>query len=262
MNSSSLSGLRVLITRPEPQHSAISSAIQDNGGIAIHFPLLKIERVENGDSVHVIKSKIENLDNYHILIFISSNAAQLGATWINNYWPQFPIDVQVIAVGPSTARMVSAELDCKVIHSESGASSEDVLSLDELKAVKDKKVAIFRGEGGRELLAETLSARGAAVEYIEVYTRADADNTSQQLASIIKDDQINALSVSSGESLNRLNKLLEETNVTLSGSKEVPIIVPSVRVAALAEQLGFSTVKIANGADVEATINALQELAN
>jgi uroporphyrinogen-III synthase len=35
-----------------------------------------------------------------------------------------------------------------------------------------KRVIIFRGEGGRELLGETLKQRGAAVEYVSCYRRA------------------------------------------------------------------------------------------
>ena len=66
-------------------------------------------------------------------------------------------------MGPSTARKVSIELDCGVVTSDAGASSEDILLLDELADISGSKVAIVRGIGGRELLAESLRQRGAEV---------------------------------------------------------------------------------------------------
>jgi len=257
-----LSGLRVLVTRPDPQHQATCSAIADKGGLPFHFPLIKIEALTSDDAIQSIKSKIEHLDNYHALIFISNNAAHYGASWINDYWPQFPVGIEVIAVGPSTSRKISAELDCTVVHSEQGASSEDILELDQLKEVAGKRIAIFRGIGGREMLAETLLARGAEVVYIEVYQRMAADNSSAELATMLLDESINVLSVTSSESLQRLLELINSSSLPADYIKETPLIVPSSRVAEIAEQLGFMTVKIAKGADVEATINALQELAN
>ena len=79
-----------------------------------------------------------------------------------------------------------------------------------------------------------------------------------ELKNLINTNSINVYSVTSGESLNRLYELI-------SGSKNllrIPLLVPSARVAELALQKGFAIVKNANGADVEASIKALQELAN
>ena len=107
---SSLSGINVLVTRPDPQHLTFCSAIKDLKGNAIHFPLIKVEAIDNDEKTKVVNSKIQNLDNFNILIFISTNAVQFGAERINNFWPQFPVGIDVIAVGPSTARKVCSAL--------------------------------------------------------------------------------------------------------------------------------------------------------
>ena len=260
--TSKLSDLRVLVTRPLHQHASLCSAIEDNGGEAKHFPLFAIEPVNEPILVQQIKTKVENLDNYQLIIFISTNAVKFGALWINDYWQRFPVGVGVLAMGPSTARKVSIELDCGVVTSDAGASSEDILLLDELADISGSKVAIVRGIGGRELLAESLRQRGAEVDYIEVYRRMPTQKSGEELATVLRQENINIFVVTSGESLARLDRLIKDTVQLAYTIRSIPIIVPSNRVAKDAAQLGYTKVKLALGADDEAIINALQEIAN
>tara|TARA_B110000438_G_scaffold62446_1_gene62855 strand:+ start:1141 stop:1941 length:801 start_codon:yes stop_codon:yes gene_type:complete len=260
--TSKLSDLRVLVTRPLHQHASLCSAIEDNGGEAKHFPLFAIEPVNEPILVQQIKTKVENLDNYQLIIFISTNAVKFGAPWINDYWQRFPVGVGVLAMGPSTARKVSIELDCGVVTSDAGASSEDILLLDELADISGSKVAIVRGIGGRELLAESLRQRGAGVDYIEVYRRMPTQKSGEELATVFRQENINIFVVTSGESLARLDRLIKDTVQLAHTIRSIPIIVPSNRVAKDAAQLGYTKVKLALGADDEAIINALQEIAN
>ena len=257
-----LSELRVLITRPHHQHASLCSAIEDHGGEAKHFPLFAIEAVSEPMLVQQIKTKVENLDNYQLVIFISTNAVKFGALWINDYWQQFPVGVGVLAMGPSTARKVSIELNCGVVNSDAGASSEDILLLDELMDISGGKVAIVRGVGGRELLAESLKQRGAEVDYIEVYRRMPTQKSGEELVNVLTQENINILVVTSGESLARLDWLIKDAAQRAHTIRSIPIIVPSNRVAKDAVQLGYTRVKLALGADDEAIINALQEIAN
>ena len=165
-------------------------------------------------------------------------------------------------MGPSTARKVSIELDCGVVTSDAGASSEDILLLDELADISGSKVAIVRGIGGRELLAESLRQRGAEVDYIEVYRRMPTQKSGEELATVLRQENINIFVVTSGESLARLDRLIKDTVQLAHSIRSIPIIVPSNRVAKDAVQLGYTRVKLALGADDEAIINALQEIAN
>ena len=49
--------------------------------------------------------------------------------------------------------------------------SEGLIALAALQNVARKNVLIIRGDGGRELIAEKLSDRGASVHYFESYRR-------------------------------------------------------------------------------------------
>ena len=168
MNSDSLAGLNVLVTRPSAQQKTYVDAIEARGGKAVSIPLIEINPLTEAAEIQQIRSIFQKLDSIDILIFVSANAAVYGAEWINDYWPQFPAEVSVIAVGPTTARSISSLLGCKVIRSDSGMTSEDLLELPVLNDVGEKRIGIVRGKGGRELLAETFRSRGAEVNYLEV----------------------------------------------------------------------------------------------
>ena len=256
----SLDALTVLVTRPEAQQRALNEAIAERGGNSVSFPLIDIQPIEDEAARNALRRKVENLDHYKLLIFVSTNAARFGGELIDSYWPQFPVGVQVLAVGPTTAAAVSTYLHCSVVSSPTGMASEDLLQLAELQDVADKKIALFRGEGGRELLAATLRERGARVDYFEVYRRCPVDYPGQALVNEINARGVNVVTAFSGESLSRLLQLAADPQ-TRRQLQAIPLLVPSQRVADLAAAEGFSSVYNANGATTEATIVALQEIA-
>ena len=136
-----------------------------------------------------------------------------------------------------------------------GLKSEPVLDVNQLK------IAIVRGLGGREFLANTLRSRGAEVDYFEVYRRNPTRHSAAQLFGVIQKSKINVVSITSGDSLENLNRLLLADKNPQQNWHGIPVIVPSERVLNLAQRFGFKNIRLASGADVESTIIALQELA-
>jgi len=261
MTRKSLSAYKVLVTRPVAQQKALVEAIEVQGGSAFSFPLIRIDPINETTQIRILKNQIQQLDNYHVLIFISTNAVQQGAQWVHNYWPQFPVSIAIIAAGPTTAELVKAEFNCQVIHSENGMTSEDLLTLDELneEQVKGKTIGIFRGIGGRELLASTLTGRGASVDYLEVYSRSAVKYRASELMELIRQKNINVLSITSGESLNLIVQQLGDNKAEFS---LLPLLVPSQRIANQAKENGFQQVINANGAGESSFIAALESLAD
>ena len=125
----SLAGLRVLITRPERQLEPITDTLRKLDGMVFHFSLIEIEKIKSATRIAVIKQKVERLQNYDKLIFVSSNAAKYGAEWIKRHWTKVPTECEIIAIGPSTAKIASDLLGCEVIFPQLGSSSEDLISL-------------------------------------------------------------------------------------------------------------------------------------
>ena len=196
MSEQTLSGITVLLTRPVEQSAPMASALRNLGANVCELPLIEIEEVTETQSCEKIKSKILDLDQYTAAIFISINAARIGMKWIDRYWPQLPSGLSAYTVGPGTAEVLK-EFDWPVFYPDTGVTSEDLLALPGMKNVDGQRVALFRGVGGRELLAETLRARGAQVDYLELYKRHTPDYSGDVMAGLIKEYGINAVLVSS-----------------------------------------------------------------
>ena len=257
MNQHSLSGLTVLITRPLNQADSLRRSIESAGAKTLSLPLIEINRLNDAQAIQELRNKVLQLDSYQSLIFVSNNAVSFGGEVINNYWPQFPIGIEVIAIGPTTAEAASEQLGCEVIQPSSGMTSEDILRLPALSNVSDKKIAIVRGQGGRELLADTLRERGAIVDYLEAYRRTPVDYTSVAFCNRLQKAAVNFLTVSSGESLDRLTHLLAANGKML---QQLKLLVPSERIGLQAKKAGYEHVKNASGADLLSFVSALGDL--
>lgn len=257
IDQASLQGLTVLVTRPEGQADSLARAIVAAGGKAIKLPLLGIQPISEPAAMDVLRELVQSLDRYDLLVFISTNAARHGIEWIDRYWPQFPAGVEVMAVGPATAAEL-APLGCPVQVSPSGMQSEDLLALPRLQQVRGQRIGLIRGAGGRELLAETLRARGAMVDYLEVYRRTEPAPEGDTAARIIAAGRVNAICVTSGQILDSLVHLVD---IRRTGVMAMPLVVPSERIRQRALSLGFEKVFTSDGATDGAMLATLDRVA-
>ena len=249
-----LLGQRVLVTRPQHQADNLCAQLEQLGAEPIRFPTLAIQAVDESDPG--LKQYFLNLDQYQAVIFISANAARLGYDWIDRYWPQLPIKVNWLAVGSATARtLLQLGLQSETI--EGAMDSEALLQHPHLQQLENCKLLICRGQGGREHLGQTLRERGAQVDYAELYQRQMPVYSQTEIESIIYKSSASAMFVSSGEALSNLVDLTRATDKPSSRLVETPLIVPSQRVAKLAEQYHFNHIRVAANATDEAMIQAL-----
>lgn len=118
-----------------------------------------------------------------------------------------------------------------------------MLSLAELQNVKGINILIFRGDSGRELLGDTLTSRGANVEYVTCYHRVKPEGNINALLAAKPD----ALCVSSSEALRNLWTLLKPGNKdTLITT---PLFVSHPRIAEAAHKLGWYPIITTTGGD-------------
>ena len=242
-----LSGRTVLVTRPAHQAAALVRTIQSAGGEAFVFPALEIEAVPVPD----LSAALARLAVADIVIFISPNAAQFGMAAIR----VLPAAIRIFAVGPGTARALQMQGVGGVVTPD-GQDSEALLALPQLQDVKDKRVVIVRGVGGRPLLAESLAARGAAVHYLECYRRVRPTADAAPLRARWQAGGIDAVTVTSAETLHNLAALLGESGAPLLAA--TPLFAPHEKIAEAARRFGIARVIATPGGDaglVEGLIN-------
>src|SRR5205085_11381286 len=138
------------------------------GGVAVRFPTLKII----GTNIKKVVLTIKKIKQYDFVIFISPNSVFNTAEAIHRIWcSHWPKETKVIATGPGTALALKQHnLPCDNCP-EKDFNDRGLLKLAALQNIKQKKILIIKGEGGRLYLAKSLKARGAQIENLNVYKR-------------------------------------------------------------------------------------------
>jgi len=249
-----LQGIGVLVTRPQHQAEGLCRAIRDVGGEPIPFPVLAIAQPRDTDALQRV---LAQLDRYHVAIFISPNAVTRALNLIGGA-AGLPAHLTLAAVGKGSAREL-ARFGCRVDLVPPGrADSEALLQQPQLQAeqVRGRRVLIVRGEGGRELLEETLTARGAEVEYAEVYRRVRPETDPAPVLKRWARGEVNIALVTSNEGLHNLFEMVG--TLARHWLRRTPLIVVSERGKILAAELGFEEqVLVATSASDEGILDAL-----
>lgn len=250
-----MSGWRLLLTRPAEECAALAAALMEQGIHSSSLPLLAIEPLAETPEQ---RATMLGLDRYSAVIVVSKPAARLGLELLGRCWPEKRSGQPWFSVGAATGAILDSHgLD--VSWPVCGDDSEALLALPRLAEaleVPDPKVLILRGKGGREHIADTLRARGVQVDSLELYRRYLPDYPPGKLLQVLRSERLNALVVSSGQGLQSLHELAGSDWPTL---RELPLFVPSPRVAEIAASLGAKTIVDCRGAGTAALLAALRE---
>ncbi len=234
-----LKRLNIVVTRPRDQSAGLVRHIERLGGKALLFPLLEIEAVRDDQVLH---EQISRLNQTDLAIFISPNAVRYGMAAIRAS-SELPASLKIATVGQGSAKALRELGIDYVIAPAERFDSEGLLALPEMQNVAGMRVMIFRGDGGRELLGDTLRARGATVEYVTCYLRGKSSLDGGTLLACGPD----ALTVTSSEALNHLREMLDE--VQFDGLHTIPLFVPHERIAEVARRQGWQHVTVTASGD-------------
>ncbi len=251
-DTGALAGVGVLVTRPAAQAEGLCRLIEQAGGIAYRLPVLEIREPKDTGPLQMIGKQ---LSSYDYAIFISANAVQraLDVLLLENAWPD---SVRIAVIGRRSAQELQRYGLSADLCPQTRFDSDGLLALPSLQSIEGQRIVIFRGDGGREYLAETLRQRGANVDYIEAYRRCCPASDATEVIEHWQSGEINVVVVNSAESLLNLWGLLSDVGRALL--QQTPLLAVSGRMLPLTQSLGMNIAPIlaANATD-EAVIKTL-----
>lgn len=247
-----LTGISVLVTRPAHQSAFLAGSIRTWGGNPVLLPVLEIADAPDLGPTNNI---INRLDEFDWAIFVSPNAVNKAMALIAKQHT-LPPHLKIAAVGKGSAEALRQYGISEVLIPIEQSDSEGLLKRAELQDMTGKHVVIFRGNGGRQLLGETLEQRGAHVEYAECYVRKIPKIDAAPLLATWSRGEIHAVIITSSEGLHNLFDIIGKLGQQLL--KQTPVFTVHERIAQTARKLGLEKVITATSASDEGLLESLQ----
>lgn len=234
-----LAGIGVVVTRPARQAGAFVQKLAALGASPVVWPAIVILPPDDPDPLARAHA---TLDSYDFAVFVSANAVEFGAPPLGRWPPRLP----AFAPGPGTAEALAGVGVPDVRVPENRYDSEGLLALPELLAARGRRVLVFRGESGRELLADTLKRRGADVVTVPCYRRAAPSGGAEAVVEAIDGGRAHALTLTSSEGVDNLVRAAGPVgSMTLA---RVPAFAPHPRIVEHARASGLDA-RLTPGAD-------------
>ncbi len=255
---SDLQNVCVLVTRPGLPGKELCEKITALGGVAFSLPTIDFAPVTNS---------IPSLDQYQWVIFVSQPAvwwARYALPTLQNELTKCRVDkaqrvhqkIKVASPGKSTAQALAID---HVIYPAQNWTSEGLLDLPDFQNIANQKILLVRGEGGREWLADTLKARGGLVDHWIVYRRLmPVYSDKSRYLDLLRQKKIDIVVCASGESLHNLLTMIGQEGE--QALLQVPLIVVSQRLSALAKELKFQHVFVASNASHAAILDSIKSM--
>jgi uroporphyrinogen-III synthase len=166
----------VIVTRPAAGGRALAAALLARGLDALWLPAFEIGPAPDEAAARAALARLADFD---LAVFVSPAAVRATAALLAGGWP---VRTAIGAVGAATARAAAQEIPgaqaapliapaAAADEQEPEAGSEALWDALMRAALRPQRVLLLRAEGGRAWLAERLSAAGARVTAVAVYSR-------------------------------------------------------------------------------------------
>ena len=262
----------IVVTRPSGQArqliEVLTSSIEQSG-IAkrslpeiVSLPLLTIVPKADHSLADHIATTLKDAD---LAIFVSPNAIECVMRLLERDWQEFSKKIIPIGVMGGSSKLalqnhgIGQEKNPTPVLIPKNNEQWDSEGLwQELQSLgwdfKNKKIVIFKGEGGREWLADTLLNAGATVEAISVYTRVPLDLANPAWHTIREMDFSKSLwLLTSSEAVRYLGQVVKDQ--FLEGLQTASALCPHHNITEAAQAIGFGEVFTTESGD-EALIKA------
>ncbi|MDP3121196.1 uroporphyrinogen-III synthase [Polynucleobacter sp.] len=255
----------LVVTRPSGQASALTEALQtaiasiaashpEQGWQApqiLALPLLTIVPKSDPNVAAAIRTAMQTAD---LAVFVSPNAIECTMRLLGDDWQsiaQRPIPIGVVGQSSYHAlerhgigREVNLPTPIWMPGNPAQWDSEGLWKeiQNRFPSWAGRRVVVFRGDGGREWLADQLQSVGAQVEAIAVYSRIPLSESSPQWEKVLNADTDSALWIlTSSEAVRHLGAVLKQ-QCRQDYLASASALCPHHNIARSAHEIGFGVV--------------------
>lgn len=246
---------RLLITRPTDENRHLAALLNQHGIHSCDFPLLSMQALSETPEQREL---MLNLERYSSILVVSKPAARFALERLDTYWPQPPMRPKWFSVGAATGHILR-DYGLDADWPKHGDDSEALLALPSFIQSLEQpspKLLIMRADTGREFLAQQICNKGISVDFLPLYERFLPNYPVGALLERIRTEELNGLVVSSGQGLEHLIHLAGQDWPTIA---QLPLFVPSPRVAQIAAEAGATHVIDCRGASNQALLDTLSD---
>lgn len=238
-----------LITRPAGKADNLLAALDEAQTGYLYQPLITTAQV------NLSPHDIQQLRQADAIIFVSVSAVSCLQQQIDADVIQAPM----YAVGQTTASALQRWLGCEVKVPQD-QRSEGLLQLPALTDVAGRNIVIVRGNAGRELIKQSLTARGAAVRYVQSYKRVALPLDGELLCQQWQLAGIRCIVATSNEILQQLFTLVPVAHHDWLRQRHYILVSPRMHDSALTLGIPEQQIILADNANDWALLNAISQL--
>jgi uroporphyrinogen-III synthase len=244
-----LSGLRVLITRPESQNEVLAQKLEEKGAEVVSHPVIQIVPADNSEQIEYC---LGHLHKFAAVILLSQNAARAfaeshAANETSDFVPM------IGAIGPRTRDCVES-LGYKVEFISEEANSESMAEaiIERHQAGKFlEPVLIPRADRGSDVLSKALLDAGIAPFELAIYRSEDVDEAEPSVLQLIEAGEFDWITVTSSAIAKNVAQLFGHN----TGSTKIVSISP--RTSQAAREAGLSVSAEATEFNIDGVVEAI-----
>jgi len=254
-NRGKLAGKRIIVTRAREQAGKLVEKIEELGGEAIEFPVIKIAKPES--YVHFDRV-LDDIGSFNWIVFMSVNGVdsffsrmKTRLMDIRSLW-----GIKLCAVGEATAERLQ-DLGLNVDYMPEKFTASELLEGLLKRVEPGQKVLLARADIASRELSEGLKNSGVSYEDLVVYRTVPGGADRKDIISMLEEGRIDFITFTSSSTVRNFISIIGSNKLdTISRAKVVCIGPVTAKTAA---ELGIKVTSVADVYTIDGLVQKLLE---
>ncbi|NOU73388.1 uroporphyrinogen-III C-methyltransferase [Paenibacillus sp. LMG 31458] len=252
-----LFGRRVLVTRARSQASELVDLIDDMGGEAVEFPVIRLQPPSRPEAIQALDLALDKLHEFDWVLLTSVN----GVEYFFRRLREKGIDVRkmgkarIAAVGPKTAEALAERgIIADVLPAK--YQGEGILEAIQADLKAGQKVLLPTADLARDYMPAKLKDLGLEVTEVDVYENVLTTEDGDEIIHLLQNQSIHIITFTSSSTVTNLLEALRQLGVEepLSLLQGVEIACIGPKTAETASQCGLPVTYMAEEATVASLV--------